>query len=180
MFQIGPEDVHVLKKCTYFSLWKGSLPPVSGRPLVAMAVRLLGSRVAELQRLKAPVLEAPSLLGSWALWAPGSWALKLAVLTPSSALTSNHLIFFLSKQAHLLNCPQWNPKIGDDIVCIDEVCIIIISLSGNVQLPKRMFFILFLSILLCKLHCNYMNLLTIVNIVICVANFTYIYICKRF
>eukprot|EP00794_Sanderia_malayensis_P012086 gene12086-13331_t len=24
-------------------------------------------------------------------------------------------------KAHLLNCPQWNPKIGDDIVCIDEL-----------------------------------------------------------
>jgi len=24
-------------------------------------------------------------------------------------------------KAHLLNCPQWNPKLGDDIVCIDEL-----------------------------------------------------------
>ena len=45
---------------------------------------------------------------------------------PAEAMQQDKLNHLNSKQlsplqAHLLNCPQWNPKIGDDIVCIDEV-----------------------------------------------------------
>lgn len=46
------------------------------------------------------------------MWQP--WSEKTNILTI-------HKIFIFYLKSHLLNCPQWNRELGDDIVCIDEV-----------------------------------------------------------